>query len=66
MRLKIVSTLLLDCPILFHFVTCLYCEASCAVSGAGEARILRKAEINRINALCDQLEVIKSSTKPRI
>ncbi len=30
---------------------------------AGDARMLRKAEINRVNAMCDQMELIKSQTR---
>lgn len=29
----------------------------------GDARLLRKAEINRVNAMCDQMELIKSQTR---
>lgn len=32
------------------------------VQVTGDARMLRKAEINRVNAMCDQMEVIKSQT----
>ena len=31
---------------------------------AGDARLLRKAEINRVNGLCDQMEVIKAQARP--
>ena len=32
---------------------------------AGDARLTRKAEINRVNALCDQMELVKSQTRPQ-
>lgn len=31
----------------------------------GDARLTRKAEINRVNALCDQMELVKSQTRPQ-
>lgn len=30
---------------------------------AGDARMLRKAEINRVNTMADQMELIKSQTR---
>ncbi len=32
-------------------------------SVAGDARMLRKAEINRVNTMADQMELIKSQTR---
>lgn len=33
------------------------------LSVAGDARMLRKAEINRVNTMADQMELIKSQTR---
>ena len=33
------------------------------LSAAGDARMLRKAEINRVNTMADQMELIKSQTR---
>ena len=48
LSLFLVSQLVTDCMIL-HI--------------AGDARMLRKAEINRVNTMADQMELIKSQTR---
>ena len=48
LSLLLVSQLVTDCMIL---------------PIAGDARMLRKAEINRVNTMADQMELIKSQTR---